>query len=901
VHSLRRLLACSLASSTVALLLSCGGGTAGTSNSVLPTSTAIQIVNIAAAPTSKTTTPDCGAAWMSSLQQLSTLPTSNPVDNVQIISWNDYEAGSQIEAGIDNCVFITPTLAADTLSWQVTGNTDTIDHYAVFASTDGTNLTLIAKTTPATNSLALGNLNLTAGTQYTMYVQAVGKPSVLNKISPPASYTPVTKQAPVIQLAVSPTSGVAPLAVSSSITSSGTIVSNSIDFGDGTVINSASGSHIYASAGTYTVKATATNNYGLNSTATATVSAAAANQPPVAKLSVTPTSGTTPVTVSASTAGSTDPNTGGAIASSVINFGDGTVVNTASGTHAYTTAGTYTVTATVTDNLGLSSLATVTVSIAAPPVVAVAVTPANASTTTGATQQFAASVTGTANAAVTWTASGTGCSGATCGTISSSGLYTAPPAVPSPPIVTVTATSVSDPTKSASAAVTIVPRAGATYYLAPAAAGGNDSNNGLSPNAPWLTPHHSINCGDVIFAATSASYAQANFQFGKWGTVTCAAGNNVATLQCAIFDGCKMSITSGTGFTIDQSYWMVTGWEVDGTISTGACYWAYPNNGVTIHHIIFANDIASGCGQGGLTASQNESSGVDYFVVVGSVAYNDASGSSLCTSGINSFEPVASDSLPGTHYYYGGNFSWDNVEPAICNSGAPTDGVGLYFDTVDGSQTSITPYTQQMVMDNNISIFNGSRGMEVLKNSSGTTHAPVYLRHNTLYGNNESSLVTQFDCAELVLDSALHTEAYGNLAMMSAASPCPGNTPWVFLVNTADATDHIYSNYGYSAAGNNMGINSGNGFTAGPNNTFGTNPNLANPVNPGAPNCTGYASVPACMAQVIANFTPTNPAAAGYGYQIPSGTPIYDPLFPQWLCNVNLPAGLVTMGCQAAP
>jgi hypothetical protein len=57
------------------------------------------------------------------------------------------------------------------------------------------------------------------------------------------------------------------------------------------------------------------------------------------------------------------------------------------------------------------------------------------------------------------------------------------------------------------------------------------------------------------------------------------------------------------------------------------------------------------------------------------------------------------------------------------------------------------------------------------------------------------------------------------------------------------------------------------------------------------------------MATVIANFTPTNATvlAGGYGYQIPSGTQIYDPLFPQWLCNVNLPSGLVTMGCLLNP
>jgi hypothetical protein len=54
------------------------------------------------------------------------------------------------------------------------------------------------------------------------------------------------------------------------------------------------------------------------------------------------------------------------------------------------------------------------------------------------------------------------------------------------------------------------------------------------------------------------------------------------------------------------------------------------------------------------------------------------------------------------------------------------------------------------------------------------------------------------------------------------------------------------------------------------------------------------------MATVIANFTPTAAAAKAYGYQTPSTSSTSDPLFPQWLCNVNLPAGLITMGCVSS-
>src|SRR6516225_2999029 len=57
------------------------------------------------------------------------------------------------------------------------------------------------------------------------------------------------------------------------------------------------------------------------------------------------------------------------------------------------------------------------------------------------TQQFTASVSGSSNQAVTWSVSGSSCTGSACGTISSTGLYTAPSSVPVMPAVTVTAAS----------------------------------------------------------------------------------------------------------------------------------------------------------------------------------------------------------------------------------------------------------------------------------------------------------------------------------------------------------------------------------------------------------------------------------------------------------------------------
>ncbi len=86
--------------------------------------------------------------------------------------------------------------------------------------------------------------------------------------------------------------------------------------------------------------------------------------------------------------------------------------------------------------------------------VSISISPTSAALQTGATQQFSTTVSGTTNTSVTWSVNGVQGGNSTTGTVSTSGLYTAPATAPSSS-VTVTATSVADSTKSASANVTI--------------------------------------------------------------------------------------------------------------------------------------------------------------------------------------------------------------------------------------------------------------------------------------------------------------------------------------------------------------------------------------------------------------------------------------------------------------
>jgi hypothetical protein len=100
-----------------------------------------------------------------------------------------------------------------------------------------------------------------------------------------------------------------------------------------------------------------------------------------------------------------------------------------------------------------SAQATVTVT----PAVSITLSPNSASVVASQTQQFTATVSGTTNTAATWSVNGIAGGNSTAGTVSTSGLYTAPLAVPTGGSATVSAISAADSTKIASAAVTVQP------------------------------------------------------------------------------------------------------------------------------------------------------------------------------------------------------------------------------------------------------------------------------------------------------------------------------------------------------------------------------------------------------------------------------------------------------------
>ena len=205
--------------------------------------------------------------------------------------------------------------------------------------------------------------------------------------------------------------------------------------------------------------------------------------------------------------------------------------------------------------------------------VSVTISPSTATLATLATQPFTGTVSGSTNTAVTWQVSGVTGGNSTVGLISttvpgtsSEALYLGPSAVPSPATVSVTAISQADPTKSASATVTLqVPSiSGATFFVSTT---GNDANAGTS-SAPWKTIQHAANtvhAGDTVQVLggvynESVTIPSSGNATAGYITFESAPG------QTAILDGTGIKVGKGQEFGLftlrTNSYIVIQGFEI---------------------------------------------------------------------------------------------------------------------------------------------------------------------------------------------------------------------------------------------------------------------------------------------------------------------------------------------------
>jgi PKD repeat protein len=179
--------------------------------------------------------------------------------------------------------------------------------------------------------------------------------------------------APVADFAASPSNGPGPLDVAFTNQSSGQLTSVAWDFGDGAGSASLDPSHVYASAGTYTVSLTATGPGGSDVETKVDLIDVHDPVPPTASFDLAPSIGLAPLAVTFN-----DTSTGDVVAW-LWDFGDGDVSAQQHPAHTFDQAGYYTVTLTASGPAGSDTYVAVDAitALEPPPVAAFAVTPSS--------------------------------------------------------------------------------------------------------------------------------------------------------------------------------------------------------------------------------------------------------------------------------------------------------------------------------------------------------------------------------------------------------------------------------------------------------------------------------------------------------------------------------------------
>jgi len=109
-----------------------------------------------------------------------------------VATWNDYNEGTSLEDGVDNCYTVTAGVTGSTLNWQAhpsssAASPTTIAGFQVYASTDGgtTYQPFGAQQSATATSESLAGLP--AGSTK-LIVKMIGQPEIRNQASGPVPF-----------------------------------------------------------------------------------------------------------------------------------------------------------------------------------------------------------------------------------------------------------------------------------------------------------------------------------------------------------------------------------------------------------------------------------------------------------------------------------------------------------------------------------------------------------------------------------------------------------------------------------------------------------------------------------------------------------------------------------------
>ena len=136
----------------------------------------------------------CGQVLLNTANEISKyFGGSNPqLPYVQVVTWNDYEEGTAVEDGIDNCYTVNASLSGSQLTWSLSASdsyatTATIHHFNVYFADAAGNLYSAAANLPVTTAAFDLSSVVPTGT-WTVYVEMVGQPLIINRMSNALTY-----------------------------------------------------------------------------------------------------------------------------------------------------------------------------------------------------------------------------------------------------------------------------------------------------------------------------------------------------------------------------------------------------------------------------------------------------------------------------------------------------------------------------------------------------------------------------------------------------------------------------------------------------------------------------------------------------------------------------------------
>ena len=142
--------------------------------------------------TNRVTAQQCGQTLLNTMDLISNYYNSrHQLEYLGVPTWNDYEEGSEVETGIDNCYTVSASISGHKLSWTLDASSSyatpaTIDHFAVYYG-DRSTLYVARESIPSdVTSIDLARL-VPAG-NWDIYVRMVAKPLFMNRISDPVAY-----------------------------------------------------------------------------------------------------------------------------------------------------------------------------------------------------------------------------------------------------------------------------------------------------------------------------------------------------------------------------------------------------------------------------------------------------------------------------------------------------------------------------------------------------------------------------------------------------------------------------------------------------------------------------------------------------------------------------------------